>query len=600
MLMRRSKELKIKKKKDLLNTVLYTILKKSIVFPSVIIALMALIFIFIIYAYNNNKQIRSNLLRISTLSKFYENSIIISYNKSEFYYKKEGYTIEDVNKISVKVYADNIADIAKINDCIDPDIFNIYVSNSYICYIKKVSFSRNIFYYIIKEKYDSRYVIYLQIVSVFFFFILLSILLSLYLVSKNKKLQKINIDSKRFNVCLSLINKGDYKRANEIINKISIYELYNAILKISIFNQKKRMITNEVEKKSVVIHDLSKFINCIPLDLTRDNFDYDLMKSFIMNMRNLLRQNYDTISKFDIRKCIIEGASVLIANKIEIDLSKIKSHIFVGNENAMSQVFINIFSNIIEHSYVALAQVFIRTNLQTIGNNIFYVFVVRNTGSFVDINAKDSIFSKNYTSHEIKNKKFGTGLYFCKNVIESYGGKVSYKSKENNNLNESFFQLKIEIPAFSNLVNVPSINISQQNKTQDEMSKYQCIENLVISVLEDDKFLLMKWKEILGDNNVYYYEDPQDFTLDYKDKIGVSKTNLIITDYYFNNNPVDKLLDFDFLKVVMGFRGKIFLHTCIKNYTDHNNIFDYIFESKDIFYNKEKLFFIFNNFNESD
>ncbi|BBH51728.1 ATP-binding protein [Fluviispira sanaruensis] len=594
-----SKKVKAKKKREYLNSIIFSILKRSIVFPSIIIALISIIFIFVIFVYNNNKQIKSALLKIKTISKLYENSIIVSYNSSELYYKKEGYQIEANNKISVMVYANEITDIRKKNDCIDPEVYNIIFKNSYICYIKKVNYSRHSFYYLIKEKYDNKYIIYFQFILIFFFFITLSFLLSLFFINQDKILLQLKMDSKRFDDCLNLINKGDYKKTKGILNKITIYELYNAILKISNFNQKKQIVNNEVEKKSIIIHDLSKFINCIPIDLTKDNFDYELMISFIVNMRNLLRQNYDTINKYDIRKCIIEGASVLIANKIEIDLSKIKSHIFIGNENAMIQVFINIFSNILEHSYIALVKVYLKTSLETIDNNIFYVFIVKNTGSFVNINTNDDIFLKNFTTQENKNKRFGTGLYFCKNIIESYGGRVSYKSKENNHVNDSYFQLKIEIPAFSN-VNEPCKNIKKNDLKRLEENKIQYIDNFVISVLEDDKFLLKKWKEFLGETKVYYYEDPQDFILDYKDNSDVSKTNLIITDYYFNNKPVDKLLDFEFLKEVMGFSGKIFLHTCIKSFIDHKNNFDYIIDSKDIYFSKEKLFLIFNNFNEFD
>ena len=72
-----------------------------------------------------------------------------------------------------------------------------------------------------------------------------------------------------------------------------------------------------------------------------------------------------------------------------------------------------------------------------------------------------------------------------------------------------------------------------------------------------------------------------DFILGYKDNIYVSKTKLLIFDYYFNNVPLTNLIDFRFLRdVQLGYDGKIFLHTSLSGFVDDKNNYDYVFQSK--------------------
>lgn len=577
------------KNKYNINKVVENVLFRSIFISSLIIGFVSVFFHYIIFIYNNNNKIRMDLINLEIFSRIYENSIIVSYNNQENH-RQALFQIEKNNNVLILTSSkdDEISSFKK--DCIDYNNFNIFLNKSYICLVKKVTYSKEQFTYIIKKKYNSNYFLYLQFILLFIILLFISVLLTIILLRRNKILSDIEKDTKRFEICLNLIQKGEYNKCNEILKKIKIIELYNAVVQIIGFNKKIKMASKESTKKSIIIHDLSKMIECLPPNLDKDDLNFDHLKKIVINIRNLINQNYTKKGEYDIKNCIISASDILSYNKITFDISKVKSHIFFGNEKSMIQVFINIFSNIVEHSLnSSWVRVYVNTELEKIDTTMYYVCIIKNTGSFVESDNINLILEKRFTSNSNKVKIHGSGLYYCKKIIESYSGLITCESKKGQGTSNSYFQVKLQIPTFK---------IEHVDKVLESKIETTIPDDFVITIIDDDLAVLNKWKLILGDKNVYYFDDPDNFILEYKDNIDVSKTKLVIFDYYFNNVPLNKLIDFTFLRDVLGYDGKIFLHTSLSGFVDDKINYDYVFQSKNDFFDKNDLFLIFNNFNE--
>jgi signal transduction histidine kinase/CheY-like chemotaxis protein len=145
--------------------------------------------------------------------------------------------------------------------------------------------------------------------------------------------------------------------------------------------------------------------------------------------------------------------------------------------------------------------------------------------------------------------------------------------------------LKLILRSAEKCIELEKINTNFPLTIQDSNNN----SNLIISIIDDEKIILNNWRFYLGEKNVFYFEHPDDFILAYSDDISVKKTNLVITDYYFNNSPVTKLLDIKMLKHVMKFKGKIFLFSNIGNIDLKSSFFDYILSEKTSYYNKKQL-----------
>lgn len=116
--------------------------------------------------------------------------------------------------------------------------------------------------------------------------------------------------------------------------------------------------------------------------------------------------------------------NILTSKGVITKCTYISSSKFSGNYSSILEVFINIFSNIIEHTKVSNARVVISTKLIIKDNNVFYQCKIRNYGSYIDRDNINAIFDKNYTTSKTKYKNSGTGLFFCKKIIESHNGKI--------------------------------------------------------------------------------------------------------------------------------------------------------------------------------
>lgn len=123
-------------------------------------------------------------------------------------------------------------------------------------------------------------------------------------------------------------------------------------------------------------------------------------------------------------------------------------------------------------------------------------------------------------------------------------------------------------------------------------------ENFTVTIIDDENVVLKFWKEKLGSEKVFCFNHPDDFMLAFSDNENVRKTNLIITDFYFDNISILDLLDFKMLKKVLKFQGKIFVFSNVMlEESSEFCYFDYIFPDKVNFFNKKYLFDLFNSKN---
>ncbi|BBH54706.1 ATP-binding protein [Fluviispira sanaruensis] len=553
---------------------------KSTLFSIIIFIFMIISMLFLIL----EKSFEYSIENLENISNLYESSIVVSINNDE-YFQKEKFQIEKMQNVIVNVILKENDLNESIKDCISMKFMMLFSNNRYVCFIKKIDYAKNQFFIILKRKIyiDNRFVIKLIFICILSF-IVYSLFL-IYTFKYNNLRIKIKSGVENFNKCLECLDLNDHKLYEKYSKNVSIIELKNSLDYITKYKIKKEISEEEADKNSIIIHDISKFLGFLPKEIEKLTLNSTL--SFVLNIRNLLIENSNSVENYDIRKCVVESAILLSSYGITVNLSKVKSCILNGNYRAMSEVFINIFSNIIEHSELVDVNVQIFTDFHIKSEKLFYICQVENSRSRYHIGNNELIFDKNYTSSDFKLKKNGSGLYFCKKIIESYGGSISCEFK---NGMSSKFIVNLEIPITKDLVSGEgSFNIDEKCNE----------ESVVISVIEDDEKIMNKWKEILGTEDVHYYIDPEEFILDYKDGTLTSETNLIVCDYYFDNVPIYKIIDFTFLREILKYKGKIFLHSNAKLNYNNSSYFDYVFESKKVFFSKKELTFILNEINKA-
>ncbi len=556
------------------------ITNSSIKISIVLFCLFSFIIILILFFCELKERIIVQEKNIAMVSSLYENQIIVTFNNdSEVISKQMSFKIETNSDFYViAFYNDN--DIVNLKkDCINYGIFISIFNGNKICYLKKISYSKNQFYYIVKTEFIFKYSNYIFSILIFILLSFFSYFICIYIFGKNKKYRLLSYNLKIYQDCLKYLDNSEYNLLYEKLNYISLIELKKSILHIVDAHKMKSKALVDVENKAVIIHDITKLMNCIPMENNNENIK--LFSNIISNIKNILKLSFDSHNQFDIRNCIIEASEILSINGAFLDVKKIKSYIFYGNEVLLTEVFFNIFSNIVDHSRVLDSKnIFIDTFLQSNENKLYYYSVIRNYGSYsMNVN---HVFNKNYTEMS-KNKKYGTGLHFCKKVIEIFGGSISCISEKKENLGESYFEVTLVLPAI--------FHSEKGNETEGA----HLLNNLVITVLEDDPKITEMWKNKLGDNDVFYFDDPQDFLIEFRDNSDISRTNLIVSDYYFRNIPLEKLINFEMLKKVYKYNGKIFIHTNAIGCVNNKEYFDYVFNSKNEILSKNQLLSIFNN-----
>lgn len=190
-------------------------------------------------------------------------------------------------------------------------------------------------------------------------------------------------------------------------------------------NDKQREILKNIEASNVL---MSKMVNDL-LDVAR------------MDQGNFFTRR-DELDIVAVVKKVVDKNSVLtLKNKISIDLL-VDDNMpkIVGDEKRMEVVLDNFISNAIKYNKEN-GKVFIKVQK----DNKRALISVKDSGIGIPKNEQDRVFEKFYRSKEASSKETGgtgLGLYIAKNIIERGGGKVGFRSEENNG-SEFYFSLPI-------------------------------------------------------------------------------------------------------------------------------------------------------------
>ena len=108
------------------------------------------------------------------------------------------------------------------SNCLNISEFYLIIKDKKLCYLKKVTYSKNQFFYLIKSDFKIEYAFILKLLALYIVFIIFSYLLSLFFIKRNKSIKSLNHDSVLFDECLKYIENNEYCLLNDKINKMNI------------------------------------------------------------------------------------------------------------------------------------------------------------------------------------------------------------------------------------------------------------------------------------------------------------------------------------------------------------------------------------------
>ena len=156
-------------------------------------------------------------------------------------------------------------------------------------------------------------------------------------------------------------------------------------------------------------------------------------KKLYNTTKNILlsRKIYRTESKrtiFNI-KDIAWGARRLLAKeikakRIECDFDRIPNIDVLSYRSTIQQVFYNIFHNAVKYSY---SETEIEINVRI--KEDFVTVLITNTGIGIPVGEEEMVFKENYratNANSIDARGTGSGLYYCKKMLEVIDGKIDF------------------------------------------------------------------------------------------------------------------------------------------------------------------------------
>ena len=226
----------------------------------------------------------------------------------------------------------------------------------------------------------------------------------------------------------SLWKQADiYKKAEELYEQlkyknetqkqflnIAAHELRNPIQPILglaevMLSNKNLNVIQQEELLRIIINNAKKlhFLTNNLLDVARID----------ENLFSLELQQFDIVELAN--EVIKEVRNQITNKKIKIDLqSNEKSLNVIGDKIRLNQVFLNLINNSIKYTDEGDILVSIKRDSN---NDTIALVQIKDTGLGIQENVKQKLFSK-FT----KGTKVGTGLglFICKNIVESHGGKI--------------------------------------------------------------------------------------------------------------------------------------------------------------------------------
>jgi signal transduction histidine kinase len=464
-------------------------------------------------------------------------------------------TIQQIKEnYNVNVYTtSDIFDFEKTQNLLCDGLKNFFFHN-FSCAIKKIEHPNKQFYIIYFVKNDN-FLEYIYFSSLFFLFL---VMLTYFLFSRfiniKHNFSRIILDEKKSRIIVDKVLNDQLEEAKKIRDEIKIenflftYDLaINSKMKLSL----KTLAHDEIEKK---IHDLNKEIAHViksPFDCVSDYVDF---------LKKVKERFFDHNSNqyVDIKALITEKISILqsIGYVVECNLQDMN---IIGNKYILHKIFVNIFSNVIEHASEKIV------NISSFKNEDSFIIKVKNFGSFVPNEKYETIFTKNYTSKPFNFKFCGSGLYDIKNSLLILGGNISVNSNAGENLRKSWTEFSITIPCYFNENHAHQD--FQNNIIPTDIVHPECEDSKnIIIVIDDDPSVYQDLDTVSSKYSFVFFSHFDAFfdAID-SNQICTSKIKILITDYYFDKVSVGmNLFSNDYigtLKDIYEYKGKIILST---------------------------------------
>lgn len=156
---------------------------------------------------------------------------------------------------------------------------------------------------------------------------------------------------------------------------------------------------------------------------------YSLMTDFIQLSKPIDTKNFERIYIFDLIGDIIDDCKVTLKDK-RVDFQLCCSNYEISVLAEYSKIY-SVFFNIYKNALEAIEENgFVKTTIDKKDSNIF--INISDNGKGIPTELIDKIGTPFFTT---KNNGSGLGLIVCKNIINSYNGKISIKNNENSGCN---------------------------------------------------------------------------------------------------------------------------------------------------------------------
>lgn len=171
------------------------------------------------------------------------------------------------------------------------------------------------------------------------------------------------------------------------------------------------------------LNALKKAIKNISYTCLQANMSIDI---FLKNISEPQKTATSLCSAKDIIMTSLNEYPFTENDKKKIHHDLVRDFKFIGDGNLMKYVFFNLLKNALFHSRCSLSH---SISIQLSQNDHFGKIIVKDTGTGIDPQNLPYIFDKLFSCNNQKGT--GLGLYYCKNCIEQFGGKIECKSEQN-------------------------------------------------------------------------------------------------------------------------------------------------------------------------
>ena len=160
--------------------------------------------------------------------------------------------------------------------------------------------------------------------------------------------------------------------------------------------------------------------------LQQERLISDIVQAFSAEMESLGAFKLDPATAPDLLKCIKYGMAEIAltasVNKVNIDLAPevnlAQTWQVVGEKQRLQQVILNLLENA-----VRVSPPFSTVKVRVQNEESYYLFSIEDEGPGIPSELVSTVFQK---FAQTKSGKFGFGLYFCRIMVERWGGSIGY------------------------------------------------------------------------------------------------------------------------------------------------------------------------------